>query len=63
MDCFGFSDPCLRVLLSTSKRSKVLSTPQVSVKKILSNFLEVNYINFKTKWWVVLTHENTPTGN
>lgn len=33
--CFEFSDPCVRVVLSTSKRSKVLSAPQVSVKKIL----------------------------
>lgn len=35
MDCLEFSDPCVRVVLSTSKRSKVLSAPQVSVKKIL----------------------------
>lgn len=35
MGCLEFSDPCLRVVLSTSKRSKVLSAPQVSVKKIL----------------------------
>lgn len=35
MDCLEFSDPCLRVVLSTSKRSKVLSAPQVSVKKML----------------------------
>lgn len=39
IDCFEFSDPCLRVVLSTNKRSKVLSTRRVSV---FSNFLGVN---------------------
>lgn len=41
MGCLEFSNPCLRVVLSTSKRSKVPVLLKCRLRKY-SNFLEVN---------------------